>query len=104
MWLYSQLASLLTVFLSPFPQKSLDSYCFLVFAIICIAGAIYFYFVLPETKNRTHAEISQAFAKRNRAYPPEVKADSAMAEEKANSQTEPDPSSTLESYGQNKIV
>ncbi|XP_034364237.1 solute carrier family 2, facilitated glucose transporter member 9 isoform X1 [Arvicanthis niloticus] len=90
--------------LFPFIQKSLDSYCFLVFAIICIAGAIYFYFVLPETKNRTHAEISQAFAKRNKAYPPEVKADSAMAEEKANSQTEPDPSSTLESYGQNKIV
>ncbi|XP_031197815.1 solute carrier family 2, facilitated glucose transporter member 9 isoform X3 [Mastomys coucha] len=90
--------------LFPFIQKSLDSYCFLVFATICIAGAIYFYFVLPETKNRTHAEISQAFAKRNKAHPPEVKADSAMAEEKANSQTEPDPSSTLDSYGKNKIV
>ncbi|XP_021066686.1 solute carrier family 2, facilitated glucose transporter member 9 isoform X1 [Mus pahari] len=90
--------------LFPFIQKSLDSYCFLVFATICIAGAIYFYFVLPETKNRTHAEISQAFAKRNKAHPPEVKADSTMAEEKANSQTEPDSSSTLDSYGQNKIV
>lgn len=86
------------------PQKSLESYCFLVFATICIAGAIYFYFVLPETKNRTHAEISQAFAKRNKAHPPEVKADSAMAEEKANSQPETDPSSTLDSYGQNRIV
>ncbi|EDL37556.1 solute carrier family 2, facilitated glucose transporter member 9 isoform X2 [Mus musculus] len=90
--------------LFPFIQKSLDSYCFLVFATICIAGATYFYFVLPETKNRTHAEISQAFAKRNKAQPPEVKADSAMTEEKANSQTEPDSSSTLDSYGQNKIV
>ncbi|XP_028613902.1 solute carrier family 2, facilitated glucose transporter member 9 isoform X3 [Grammomys surdaster] len=90
--------------LFPFIQKSLNSYCFLVFATICTAGAIYFYFVLPETKNRTHAEISQAFVKRNKAHPPEVKADSAMVEEKANSQTEPDPSSTLDSYGQNKIV
>ncbi|EDL99996.1 similar to solute carrier family 2, member 9 isoform a, isoform CRA_c [Rattus norvegicus] len=90
--------------LFPFIQKSLESYCFLVFATICIAGAIYFYFVLPETKNRTHAEISQAFAKRNKAHPPEVKADSAMAEEKANSQPETDPSSTLDSYGQNRIV
>ncbi|GAB1289614.1 Solute carrier family 2, facilitated glucose transporter member 9 [Apodemus speciosus] len=90
--------------LFPFIQKSLDSYCFLVFATICITGAAYFYFVLPETKNRTHAEISQAFAKRNKAHPPEVKAHSAMVEEKANSQTEPDPSSTPDSCGQNRIV
>ncbi|XP_073898721.1 solute carrier family 2, facilitated glucose transporter member 9 isoform X3 [Castor canadensis] len=59
--------------LFPFIQKSLDSYCFLVFASICIIGAVYFYFVLPETKNRTHAEISQAFAKRNKAQPPKEK-------------------------------
>ncbi|XP_076401788.1 solute carrier family 2, facilitated glucose transporter member 9 isoform X5 [Peromyscus maniculatus bairdii] len=89
--------------LFPFIQKSLDSYCFLVFAAVCITGAIYFYFVLPETKNRTHAEISQAFAKRNKAHPPEMKTDSAMAEEKANSQPEPDPSSTLDSHGQNQM-
>uniref|UniRef100_A0A8C8U3H2 Solute carrier family 2 (facilitated glucose transporter), member 9 n=1 Tax=Peromyscus maniculatus bairdii TaxID=230844 RepID=A0A8C8U3H2_PERMB len=89
--------------LFPFIQKSLDSYCFLVFAAVCITGAIYFYFVLPETKNRTHAEISQAFAKRNKAHPPEMKTDSAMAEEKANSQPEPDPSSTLDSHGQNQV-
>lgn len=94
---------LLAVFVSTFPQKSLDSYCFLVFAAVCITGAIYFYFVLPETKNRTHAEISQAFAKRNKAHPPEVKTDSAMAEEKANSQPEPDPSATLDSHGQNQM-
>ncbi|XP_004579410.2 solute carrier family 2, facilitated glucose transporter member 9 [Ochotona princeps] len=54
----------------PFIQKSLDTYCFLVFATICATGAIYLYLVLPETKNRTHSEISQAFAKRNKAYPP----------------------------------
>ncbi|XP_060003334.1 solute carrier family 2, facilitated glucose transporter member 9 isoform X1 [Lagenorhynchus albirostris] len=62
--------------LFPFIQKSLDTYCFLVFAAICLAGALYLYFVLPETKNKTHAEISQAFAKRNKAYPPEKKIDS----------------------------
>ncbi|XP_038200361.1 solute carrier family 2, facilitated glucose transporter member 9 [Arvicola amphibius] len=77
--------------LFPFMQKSLDSYCFLIFATVCIVGAVYFYLVLPETKNRTHAEISQAFAKRNKAQPPE---------EKANSQPAPDPSSTLDSHGQ----
>uniref|UniRef100_A0A8D2B9W9 Solute carrier family 2 member 9 n=1 Tax=Sciurus vulgaris TaxID=55149 RepID=A0A8D2B9W9_SCIVU len=69
--------------LFPFIQRSLDAYCFLVFATICMAGALYFYFVLPETKNRTHAEISQEFAKRNKASPPEEKGDSALAE-KAN--------------------
>ncbi|XP_040602953.1 solute carrier family 2, facilitated glucose transporter member 9 isoform X4 [Mesocricetus auratus] len=88
--------------LFPFIQKSLDSYCFLVFATVCIAGAVYFYFVLPETKNRTHAEISQSFAKRNKAHPQEVKTDSAMAEEKANGQPETDLSSILDSQGQNQ--
>jgi SP family facilitated glucose transporter-like MFS transporter 9 len=63
----------LLFFVTAFPQKSLDSYCFLVFASICIIGAVYFYFVLPETKNRTHAEISQAFAKRNKVQPPKEK-------------------------------
>lgn len=66
----------LMFFVSAFPQRSLDTYCFLVFAAICLAGALYLYFVLPETKNKTHAEISQAFAKRNKAYPPEKKIDS----------------------------
>lgn len=93
---------LLTVFVSTFPQKSLDSYCFLVFGTVCIAGAVYFYFVLPETKNRTHAEISQSFAKRNKTHPPEVKTDSTVAEEKANGQPETDLSSTLDSQGQNQ--
>uniref|UniRef100_A0A8C2N5I3 Solute carrier family 2 (facilitated glucose transporter), member 9 n=1 Tax=Cricetulus griseus TaxID=10029 RepID=A0A8C2N5I3_CRIGR len=88
--------------LFPFIQKSLDSYCFLVFGTVCIAGAVYFYFVLPETKNRTHAEISQSFAKRNKTHPPEVKTDSTVAEEKANGQPETDLSSTLDSQGQNQ--
>ena len=54
------------------------------------------YFVLPETKNKTHAEISQAFAKRNKAYPPEGKTDSAVTDDKMNIQLEPDSSSALE--------
>uniref|UniRef100_A0A2K5MUP1 Solute carrier family 2, facilitated glucose transporter member 5 n=1 Tax=Cercocebus atys TaxID=9531 RepID=A0A2K5MUP1_CERAT len=70
--------------LFPFIQKSLNTYCFLVFATICITGATYLYFVLPETKNRTQAEISQAFSKRNKAYPPEEKIDSAVTDDKTN--------------------
>ncbi|XP_004847346.1 solute carrier family 2, facilitated glucose transporter member 9 isoform X4 [Heterocephalus glaber] len=90
--------------LFPFIQKSLDTYCFLVFAAVCIAGAVYLYFVLPETKNRTHAEISQAFAKRNKVYPPEKKADSATTDETVNGKPEPDSSSTLDSYIKNRVV
>uniref|UniRef100_A0A8C6ELF3 Solute carrier family 2 member 9 n=1 Tax=Microcebus murinus TaxID=30608 RepID=A0A8C6ELF3_MICMU len=69
--------------LFPFIQKSLDTYCFLVFATICITGAIYLYFVLPETKNRTHAEISQAFAKRNKTNK-EENIDPAVTDNKMN--------------------
>lgn len=47
-------------------QAGLQTYCFLVFAAICLAGATYLFFVLPETKNKTFHEISQAFAKRNK--------------------------------------
>lgn len=91
------------MFPSAFPQRSLDTYCFLVFAAICVAGALYFYFVLPETKNRTHAEISQEFAKRNKASPPEEKGDPAVAE-KANGGPEPDSSSTLDNGVKNRVV
>ncbi|XP_054681015.1 solute carrier family 2, facilitated glucose transporter member 9 isoform X3 [Grus americana] len=52
--------------LFPFIQGGLQTYCFLVFAAICFAGATYLFFVLPETKNKTLNEISQAFAKRNK--------------------------------------
>ncbi|XP_068799487.1 solute carrier family 2, facilitated glucose transporter member 9 isoform X6 [Struthio camelus] len=52
--------------LFPFIQSGLQTYCFLVFAAICSAGAIYLFFVLPETKNKTLNEISLAFAKRNK--------------------------------------
>lgn len=87
-----------------FPQRSLETYCFLVFAAICLAGAIYFYFVLPETKNRTYAEISMAFAKRNKTYPPEEKIDSAITDDKVNRRPEPDSSPTLHNHVSNRIA
>ncbi|XP_006106132.2 solute carrier family 2, facilitated glucose transporter member 9-like, partial [Myotis lucifugus] len=90
--------------LFPFIQKSLGTYCFLVFAAICSAGALYLYFVLPETKNRTHAEISQAFAKRNKAYPPAEKTDSAVTDDKATNRPKPEASSTLDNYIKSGII
>ncbi|XP_004624725.1 solute carrier family 2, facilitated glucose transporter member 9 isoform X3 [Octodon degus] len=91
--------------LFPFIQKSLDTYCFLVFAAVCFTGAVYLYFVLPETKNRTHAEISQAFAKRNKACPPGERADSAISsDEKRSRKPEPDSASTLDGHVKDRVV
>ncbi|KAF6372497.1 solute carrier family 2 member 9 [Rhinolophus ferrumequinum] len=98
------LSNFMVGLLFPFIQKSLDTYCFLVFAAICFAGAVYLYFVLPETKNRTYAEISQAFAKRNKAHPSEEKMDSAVTDDKTNGRPETDSSSTLDNYVKNRIV
>uniref|UniRef100_A0A8C7E9H5 Solute carrier family 2, facilitated glucose transporter member 5 n=1 Tax=Nothoprocta perdicaria TaxID=30464 RepID=A0A8C7E9H5_NOTPE len=79
--------------LFPFIQVlriGLQTYCFLVFAAICSAGATYLFFVLPETKNKTLNEISQAFAKKNKVslemqemnhYPAERK---SSAEQESN--------------------
>lgn len=104
-WLHSHFCDCLCDgFLSYFPQKSLDTYCFLVFAAICLAGAIYFYFVLPETKNRTYAEISQAFAKRNKAYSLEDKMGSEVTDKKTSGKPKPAPPSTLDYDVSNRIV
>lgn len=54
-------------------QEGLQTYCFLVFAVICLAGATYLFFVLPETKNKTLAEINQAFAKKKTKVPLEIR-------------------------------
>ncbi|XP_069833509.1 solute carrier family 2, facilitated glucose transporter member 9-like isoform X2 [Dendropsophus ebraccatus] len=68
--------------LFPIIQDGLGNFCFLVFAAICLAGGLYLFFVLPETKNKTFNEIDQAFAKINNispcvkeleVYPPEEK-------------------------------
>ncbi|XP_076992505.1 solute carrier family 2, facilitated glucose transporter member 9 isoform X2 [Tamandua tetradactyla] len=90
--------------LFPFIQESLDTYCFLVFAAVCIMGAVYFFFVLPETKNRTHAEISQAFAKRNKVYPPEEKIDSIEADDKTNGRPKSGSVSSQDNCVKNRIV
>ncbi|XP_039216177.1 solute carrier family 2, facilitated glucose transporter member 9 isoform X3 [Crotalus tigris] len=50
--------------LFPFIQERLQTYCFLVFAAICLAGATFLFCVLPETKTKTLAEINQAFVKK----------------------------------------
>lgn len=49
------------VFVGPV-QESAGSYCYLVFSVVCLTVAIYVYFVIPETKNKTFVEISQMFA------------------------------------------
>ncbi|XP_071494673.1 solute carrier family 2, facilitated glucose transporter member 5-like [Diadema antillarum] len=47
--------------LFPYLQKSMGPYCFLVFASFMAVCVFYFWFELPETKNKTFEEISQAF-------------------------------------------
>lgn len=47
-------------------QESLQTYAFLVFLVVCVLGAVYLYFILPETKNKTFMDISQSFAKINK--------------------------------------
>ncbi|TNN48594.1 Solute carrier family 2, facilitated glucose transporter member 9 [Liparis tanakae] len=51
-------------FVFPFLQMSAGSYCYLLFSSICFSVAIYVYFVIPETKNKTFMEISQMFSKK----------------------------------------
>ncbi|KAM6979660.1 solute carrier family 2, facilitated glucose transporter member 9 [Aplochiton taeniatus] len=52
--------------LFPFIQESLQTFAFLVFVVFCLLGAVYLYFILPETKNKTFVEISQSFTKINK--------------------------------------
>ncbi|XP_038647989.1 solute carrier family 2, facilitated glucose transporter member 9 [Scyliorhinus canicula] len=54
--------------LFPLIQSNLGSFCFLLFAAICILGSIYLYVILPETKNKTFAQINQSFAKMNKIH------------------------------------
>uniref|UniRef100_A0AAY5EJ94 Major facilitator superfamily (MFS) profile domain-containing protein n=1 Tax=Electrophorus electricus TaxID=8005 RepID=A0AAY5EJ94_ELEEL len=49
-------------FLFPFLQMSAGAFCYLVFFGVCIGVAVYVYFIIPETKNKTFMEISQMFA------------------------------------------
>ncbi|CAJ1051449.1 solute carrier family 2 member 9%2C like 1 [Xyrichtys novacula] len=45
----------------PFIINGLDSYCFVLFAFICLAGCVFTFFLLPETKEKTLLEISNEF-------------------------------------------
>lgn len=45
-------------------QMSAGSYCYLVFASICLAVAVYVYVMIPETKNKTFMEISRMFSRK----------------------------------------
>lgn len=59
----------------PFIQEGLQTFCFLAFAGICVGGAIYLYFILPETKCKTFTEINQSFARINKIAHVDVNAD-----------------------------
>ncbi|MBN3307349.1 GTR5 protein, partial [Amia calva] len=51
----------------PFLEKGLGPYSFIIFSLICLVTLVYIFIVVPETKNKTFLEISQMFAKRNKA-------------------------------------
>nr|XP_055073094.1 solute carrier family 2, facilitated glucose transporter member 9-like [Misgurnus anguillicaudatus] len=53
-------------FVFPFLQMSAGAFCYLVFCGVCVGVALYVYFIVPETKNKTFVEISQMFALKNR--------------------------------------
>lgn len=42
-------------------QNALNSYCFLLFACMCLLGCVFTFFILPETKGKTLMEISAEF-------------------------------------------
>ncbi|XP_061842411.1 solute carrier family 2, facilitated glucose transporter member 11-like isoform X1 [Nerophis lumbriciformis] len=50
----------------PFIVIHLQQYCFLVSMGICTMVAIYFFFFIPETKNKTFLEIQNEFKSRNK--------------------------------------
>ncbi|XP_015271383.1 PREDICTED: solute carrier family 2, facilitated glucose transporter member 9-like [Gekko japonicus] len=52
-------------FVFPFLQMSAGAFCYLVFCGICILVALYVYFIIPETKNKTFMEISRIFDSRH---------------------------------------
>ncbi|XP_075695804.1 solute carrier family 2, facilitated glucose transporter member 5-like isoform X2 [Rhinoderma darwinii] len=60
-WLCNFIVGLIFEYL----RKGLGSYCFVLFAAICLATFLFIFFVVPETKGKTFLEISQLMAKRN---------------------------------------
>ncbi|XP_040291590.1 solute carrier family 2, facilitated glucose transporter member 9-like [Bufo bufo] len=62
-------------FMFPFLQESAGAFCYLVFCGVCLFVAIYVYFVIPETKNKTFLEISEMFSSGNSLSEPVIPAD-----------------------------
>nr|XP_046261280.1 solute carrier family 2 member 15b isoform X1 [Scatophagus argus] len=52
-------------FVFPFLEIATGPYCYLIFCTICFGVAVYTFFIIPETKNKTFMEISQMFAAKN---------------------------------------
>ncbi|MBN3316735.1 GTR11 protein, partial [Atractosteus spatula] len=50
----------------PFIVNGLQQYCFLVFLVICSLVALYIFFIVPETKNKTFLEIQEEFDSHSR--------------------------------------
>ncbi|XP_078398037.1 solute carrier family 2, facilitated glucose transporter member 9 [Cetorhinus maximus] len=67
--------------LFPFIQRNLGSFCFLLFAAICILASLYLCIILPETKNKTFAQIYQSFAKINKVSELETEPNEALENE-----------------------
>ncbi|KAJ3586726.1 hypothetical protein NHX12_013120 [Muraenolepis orangiensis] len=51
----------------PFLERGLGPYSFVLFSVVCLATLIYIWMVVQETKNKTFLEVSQMFAKKNKA-------------------------------------
>ncbi|KAM4033907.1 solute carrier family 2, facilitated glucose transporter member 9-like isoform 2-T2 [Anomaloglossus baeobatrachus] len=49
-------------FVFPFLQMSAGAFCYLVFCGVCLFVAVYVYFIIPETKNKTFLEINEMFS------------------------------------------
>ncbi|KAG8597208.1 hypothetical protein GDO81_002195 [Engystomops pustulosus] len=67
LWLnYVILASTLTLLTVTLTlQEALGTFCFIFFLVFCICVAIYSFWVLPETKDRSMMEIMESFNKLN---------------------------------------
>ncbi|CAL8336491.1 unnamed protein product [Merluccius merluccius] len=48
-------------FIFPFILSGMGSFCFLLFACFCLLGALYSFFLVPETKGKTQLEVYQQF-------------------------------------------
>ncbi|XP_026216101.1 solute carrier family 2 member 15b [Anabas testudineus] len=59
-------------FVFPFLELSTGPFCYLIFCVICSGVAVYTFFIIPETKNKTFMEISQMFAAKNNVLKEEL--------------------------------